>query len=106
MVAFDPLEGRAVGGILAAGESEREIEIFLEWLKSSLGQDPEYVTFDFKDAWEASVKAAFPAVTILICTFHAVQLLTRGLLKEFNRLQRQENTSFIKECGAARKWST
>ena len=52
------------------------------------------------------MKAAFPGVTILICTFHAVQLLTRGLLKEFNRLQRQENTSFIKECGAARKWST
>ncbi|OLS16204.1 MAG: hypothetical protein RBG13Loki_0167 [Promethearchaeota archaeon CR_4] len=52
------------------------------------------------------MKAAFPGVTILLCTFHAVQLLTRGLLKEFNRLQRQENTSFIRECGAARKWST
>ncbi len=45
-------------------------------------------------------------MTILLCKFHAAQLLTRGLLKEFNRLQRLENTSFIKECGAARKWST
>lgn len=27
------------------------------------------------------------------------------MLKEFNRLQREENTGFVKECGAARKWS-
>ncbi len=91
---------------MAAGEREGEIAIFLAWLKILLGGSPEYVTFDFRDGWEAPVKATFPKATILICTFHAVQLLTRGLLKEFNRLQRQENTTFIKECGAARKWST
>jgi len=105
LVAFNPLEGRPVGGILAAVEREGEITIFLAWLKPRLGRNPVYATVDFDDAWEAPLKAVFPGITILICTFHAVQLLTRGLLKEFNRLQREHNASFIKECGAARKWS-
>lgn len=68
-------------------------------------RDPEFVTIDFDEAWEAAVKVAFPGATIIICTFHSAQLLTRGLLKEFNRLQRANNTAFIKECAAARKWS-
>ena len=68
-------------------------------------RDPEYVTTDFSNAWERGVKVVFPRANIIICTFHAVQLLTRGLLKELNRLQRANNTNFIKECGAARKWS-
>lgn len=69
------------------------------------GRDPEYVTMDFDEAWEAAVRAVFPGATIIICTFHAVQLLTRGLLKEFNRLQRERNTAFIRQCGEARAWS-
>ncbi|HMF32623.1 MAG TPA: hypothetical protein VKK79_14465, partial [Candidatus Lokiarchaeia archaeon] len=50
--------------------------------------------------------AAFPGVVICICSFHSALLLTRGLLKEFNRIQREENVAFIKECSTARKWST
>ncbi len=105
MLAFDPFKRRAVGGILAAGEREGEISIFLAWLKTRLCRAPAYATVDFDDAWEAPLKAAFPGITILICTFHAVQLLTRGLLKEYNRLQRENNTAFIKQCAVARKWS-
>jgi hypothetical protein len=90
---------------LGIGERKEEAIPFLTWIKSLLGKDPEYITFDFDDTWEISVKIVFPDSTIIICTFHATQLLTRGLLKEFNRLQKENNTAFIKGCGMARKIS-
>jgi len=90
---------------LGVGERKEEAIPFLTWIKGMLGKDPEYITFDFDDTWEVSVKIVFPDSIIIICTFHATQLLTRGLLKEFNRLQKENNTIFIKECGEARKIS-
>jgi hypothetical protein len=104
-LAFNPIEGWSVGGYLGAGEREEEIIPFLRWIREMIDVDPEYITIDFDDAWESSVKIVFPDATIIICTFHAVQLLTRGMLKEFNRLQKENNTVFIKECGLARKAS-
>nr|MDO8087048.1 hypothetical protein [Candidatus Sigynarchaeum springense] len=90
---------------MGVGERKEEAIPFLTWIKGLLGKDPEYVTFDFDDTWELSVKIVFPDSIIIICTFHVTQLLTRGLLKEFNRLQKENNTSFIKECTIARKIS-
>jgi hypothetical protein len=60
---------------------------------------------DFDDTWFVAVMVVFPNAMIIICTFHAIQLLTRGLLKELNHLQRKMNTIFIKECGIVRKAS-
>nr|MDO8119057.1 hypothetical protein [Candidatus Sigynarchaeota archaeon] len=65
----------------------------------------QYITIDFDEAWDVSVKAVFPDAMILRCTFHAIQLLTRGLIKEFNRLQRAMNSNFINECNEARRLS-
>lgn len=90
---------------MGIGERKEEAIPFLTWIKSLLGKDPEYIPFDFDDTWEISVKIVFPDSSIIICTFHATQLLTRGLLKEFNRLQKENNTAFIKECGMVRKIS-
>jgi hypothetical protein len=70
-----------------------------------LGKDPEFITMDFDDTWFVAVMVVFPNAMIIICTFHAIQLLTRGLLKELNHLQRKMNTIFIKECGIVRKVS-
>lgn len=70
-----------------------------------LGKDPEFITMDFDDTWFFAVMVVFPNALIIICTFHAIQLLTRGLLKELNHLQRKMNTIFIKECGIVRKAS-
>ena len=106
MLAFNPIKGEPVGGSISAGERVEEIVPFLKWVKDILGgKDPEFVTIDFKEAWEVAVKLVFPHASIIICTFHATQLLTRGLLKEFNRLQRERNSTFIRECGAARAWA-
>jgi hypothetical protein len=77
----------------------------LKWLRDVLKLHPKYITIDFDDAWDVSIEAIFPDALILRCTFHVVQLLTRGLVKEFNRLQRVLNGDFIKECNEARKIS-
>ncbi len=75
------------------------------WIKVLLGKDPEFFTMDFDDTWFIAVMTVFPNAIIIICTFHAIQLLTKGLLKELNHLQRKMNTIFIKECGIVRKAS-
>ena len=90
---------------MAVGERKEEAISFLTWIKKILGKDPEFVTMDFDDTWFIAVMAVFPNAIIIICTFHAIQLLTKGLLKELNHLQRKMNTIFIKECGIVRKAS-
>ncbi len=90
---------------MGIGERGDEATIFLTWLRDVLGLHPKYITIDFDDAWDVSIEAVFPDATILRCTFHVVQLLTRGLIKEFNRLQRELNGNFIKECNEARRLS-
>jgi hypothetical protein len=90
---------------LAIGERKEEAIPFLRWIKELLGKDPEFITIDFDDTWFISVTIVFPDATIIICTFHAIKLLTGGLLKEFNHRQRRTNTIFIKECGIARNLS-
>ena len=90
---------------MAVGERKEEAIPFLMWIKCILGKDPEFITMDFDDTWFIAVIAVFPNAIIIICTFHAIQLLTRGLLKELNYLQRKMNTIFIKECGIVRKVS-
>lgn len=90
---------------MGTGERIDEITFFLKWLRDDLGLKPSFITMDFDDSWEIGVKIVFPDATIIICTFHAIQLLTRGLIKEFNRLQRKMNGVFINECKLARKYS-
>ena len=77
----------------------------MRWIKELLGKDPEFITIDFDDTWFISVTIVFPDAIIMICTFHAIKLLTGGLLKEFNHRQRRTNTMLIKECGIARNVS-
>lgn len=60
---------------------------------------------DFKPAWHAAIRAVFPLARIIICTFHAIQLLTRALLKEFRRLRFKLHGRFVKEALVARKLS-
>lgn len=90
---------------MGIGERGDEATLFLTWLRDVLGMHPKYITIDFDEAWDVSVEAVFPNAIILRCTFHAVQLLTRGLVKEFNRLQKELNGNFIKECNEARRLS-
>lgn len=90
---------------MGIGERGDEATLFLKWLRDVLGMHPKYITIDFDEAWDISVEAVFPNALILRCTFHAVQLLTRGLVKEFNRLQKELNGDFIKECNEARRLS-
>lgn len=88
---------------MGTGERIEEITFFLKWVRDELGLNPGFVTMDFDDSWEIGVKIVFPDAKIIICTFHAIQLLTRGLIKEFNRLQRERNNIFINECKIARR---
>ena len=90
---------------MGVGERGDETTLFLTWLRDVLGLHPKYITIDFDDAWDVGVKAVFPNAIILRCTFHVVQLLTRGLVKEFNRLQKELNGNFIKECNEVRRIS-
>jgi hypothetical protein len=56
-----------------------------------------YITIDFSDRLEAGVKHFFKDNQILKCTFHACQLLTRGMLKELTRLKNEKYANRIKE---------
>lgn len=70
-----------------------------------IAKAPKFITVDFSSAWHAAIKAVFPLAKIIICTFHAIQLLTRALLKEFRRLRYNLHGRFVKEALLARKMS-
>jgi len=56
-----------------------------------------YITIDFSERLAAGVKRFFTDDQILKGTFHAVQLLTNGILKELTRLKNEKYADRIKE---------
>ena len=55
------------------------------------------MTIAFSARLEAGVNEVFPNVLIQKCVFHAIQLLTRGLQKEFIRIKREQLLDHIEE---------
>jgi len=55
------------------------------------------MTIDFSARLEAGVNAVFPNVLLQKCVFHAVQLLTRGLIKEFTKIKKENLLDHIAE---------
>jgi len=55
------------------------------------------MTIDFSSRIESGVKAIFPHVIVQKCIFHAIQLLTRGLIKEFFKIKKEQLLDHIEE---------
>ena len=55
------------------------------------------MTIDFSSGIESGVKAVFPHVIVQKCVFHAIQLLTRGLIKEFSKIKKEQLLDHIEE---------
>jgi hypothetical protein len=63
------------------------------------------MTIDFSARLEAGVRVVFPDVILQKCVFHAVQLLTRGLLKEFTRRKKEQLLDHIEEWKKLRRYT-
>ncbi len=63
------------------------------------------MTIDFSARIESGVNKVFPDITIQKCVFHAIQLLTRGLIKEFTRVKNERLLAHIKEWNYLRRSS-
>jgi hypothetical protein len=55
------------------------------------------MTIDFSARLESGVNRVFPTILLQKCVFHAVQLLTRGLIKEFTRIKKEYLLDHIEE---------
>ena len=55
------------------------------------------MTVDFSTRLESGVNEVFPDVIVQKCVFHAIQLLTRGLLKEFIKIKKDHLLDHIEE---------
>jgi len=63
------------------------------------------MTIDFSTRLEAGVNEVFPNVLLQKCVFHAIQLLTRGLLKEFTKRKKEYLLDHIEEWRILRKYT-
>lgn len=63
------------------------------------------MTIDFSTRIESGVNIVFPNITIQKCVFHAIQLLTRGLLKELTRVKNERLQAHIQEWNHLRRSS-
>ncbi len=97
MLATDTIERKPIAGALVSGENEEETTFFLQTLKNWLSKPVKFMTIDFSTRLESGVKAVFPNAIMQKCVFHAIQLLTRGLGKEFIRVKNQYLLAHIKE---------
>ena len=105
MLATDSLRNILIAGALVSSESEAETTFFLQTLKNWLPKPVKFMTIDFSSRIESGVKAVFPEVTIQKCIFHAIQLLLRGLIKEFTRVKNERYLGHIKEWNHLRRIS-
>ncbi|KKL56146.1 hypothetical protein LCGC14_2248320, partial [marine sediment metagenome] len=105
MLATDSLHNKPIAGALVSSESELETTFFLQTLKEWLPKPVKFMTIDFSRRIESGVKAVFPEVTIQKCIFHAIQLLLRGLIKEFTRVKNERYLGHIKEWNHLRRIS-
>jgi hypothetical protein len=60
------------------------------------------MTIDFSARLESGVNEVFPDVIVQKCVFHAIQLLTRGLIKEFTRVKKKYLLEHVEEWKALR----
>lgn len=91
------MEKKPIAGALVSGENEEETTFFLQTLKEWLTKPVKFMTIDFSSGLESSVKTVFPNAIVQKCIFHAIQLLTRGLRKEFIRVKNKYLLDHIKE---------
>lgn len=91
------MEGKLIAGALVSGENEEETIFFLQALKEWLSKPVTFMTIDFSARIESGVKTVFPNAIVQKCVFHAIQLLTRGLRKEFIRVKHKYLLAHIKE---------
>lgn len=97
------MENKPIAGALVSGESEKETIFFLHVLKKWLSKPVNFMTIDFSTRIESGVKAVFPHVIVQKCVFHAIQLLTRGLIKELTKVKKEHLLDHIEEWNALRK---
>ena len=88
---------------MVLGESEEETAYLLEELKKWLPNPVNFMTIDFSARLESGVNDVFPDVIIQKCVFHAIQLLTRGLIKEFTKRKKELIVDHIEEWNALRR---
>ena len=63
------------------------------------------MTIDFSARLEAGVNEVFPNVILQKCVFHAIQLLTRGLIKEFTKIKKEHFLDHIEEWKVLRRYT-
>ena len=63
------------------------------------------MTIDFSARLESGVNDVFPDVIIQKCVFHAIQLLTRGLIKEFTKIKKEHFLDHIEEWKVIRRYT-
>ncbi len=61
------------------------------------------MTIDFSARLESGVNEVFPDVIVQKCVFHAIQLLTSGLIKEFTQVKKEHLLEYIEEWKTLRK---
>ena len=97
LIATDSLKKKPLAGALVTGENEEETTFFLKELKKWLPSGVTFMTIDFSARLEAGVNEVFPNVLVQKCVFHAIQLLTRGLIKEFTKIKKEHLLDHIEE---------
>ncbi|TFF99184.1 MAG: hypothetical protein EU542_09280 [Promethearchaeota archaeon] len=103
MLASDTVNKTPLGGALVSGESKEEVEYFLHHLKTWINKPLSLITLDFSSRLLSGVKEVFPNAPLQKCVFHAIQLLTRGYIKELTRIKRQYLLAHIKEWKGLRR---
>ena len=61
------------------------------------------MTIDFSTRLDSGVNEVFPDVIVQKCVFHAIQLLTRGLKKEFTKKKKEHLLDHIEEWNLLRR---
>jgi len=103
LIATDSLKKKPLAGALVTGENEEETAFLLKELKKWLPSGVNFMTIDFSARLEAGVNKIFPNVLLQKCVFHAIQLLTRGLIKEFTGRKKEYLLDHIEEWKILRK---
>ena len=105
LIATDSLTKKPLAGTLVTGENEEETAFLLKELKKWLPSGVNFMTIDFSARLEAGVNEVFPNVILQKCVFHAIQLLIRGLIKEFTKIKREHLLDHIEEWNVLRRFT-
>lgn len=105
LIATDSLKKKPLAGALVTGENEEETAFLLKELKRWLLSGVNFMTIDFSTRLEAGVNEVFPNILVQKCVFHAIQLLTRGLIKEFTKIKKEHLLDHIDEWKILRRYT-